>query len=121
MLSKVYSNVSMRVNNTMNTARRYWYSFLAMMSTVCMTLTPTLCAENQMNSIMMQMLDIIYTIARFIGIAILVYGIVSWILAMKDENADGQTRAIKYVVVGVALIAVKSFATPIVNSLMGGG
>jgi len=118
MLSKVYSNVSAYTSNAMTNARRYWYSFLAMMTTVSMTLTPTLCAENQMQAIMMQMLDIIYTIARFIGIAILVYGVVSWILAMKDENADGQTRAIKYVVVGVALIAVKSFATPIVNSLL---
>jgi len=118
MLSKVYSNVSAYTNHALTNARRYWYSFLAMMTTVSMTLTPTLCAESQMQTIMMQMLDIIYTIARFIGIAILVYGVVSWILAMKDENADGQTRAIKYVVVGVALIAVKSFATPIVNSLL---
>ena len=89
MLSKVYSNVTAYTSNAVTTARRYWYSFLAMMTTVSMTLTPTLCAENQMQTIMMQMLDIIYTIARFIGIAILVYGVVSSRREVRVDAVNG--------------------------------
>ncbi len=35
-----------------------------------------------------------------------------WILAMKDENAEGQSRAIRYAIVGVALVCFKAFAAP---------
>lgn len=105
-----------RVNAVMDNSRRRYYTFLAGLTTAAAVTAPTFCAPN-MKTIFNKMADIIYNIALYLGAAILLYALVSWIMAMKDENAEGQSRAIRYAVVGIALVCFKAFASPIINSV----
>lgn len=70
------------------------------------------------NGVFTQIMGILYDIAKFMGVGIVAYAIFSWILAMKDDNADGQSRAIRFLVVGIALTLLGTIAGPIVNSLL---
>lgn len=112
---KVYC-IGSRITDRMDLARRRWYTFLAGLTATALSVTPTLCAPS-MKSIFTKMANIIYDLALYMGAAILLYALVSWILAMKDENAEGQSRAIRYAIVGVALVCFKTFAGPIINSI----
>lgn len=105
-----------RVNAVMDSSRRRYYTFLAGLTTAAAVTAPTFCAPT-MKTIFNKMANIIYDIALYLGAAILLYALVSWILAMKDENAEGQSRAIRYAIVGVALVCFKAFAGPIINSV----
>ena len=51
--------------------------------------------------------DIIIKIAMYVGIALAVGGVFSLVLAYKDENAEGQSRAVRIIVVGGALIGLR--------------
>lgn len=105
-----------RVNAVMDSSRRRYYTFLAGLTTAAAATAPTFCAPS-MKEIFNKMANIIYDIALYLGAAILLYALVSWILAMKDENAEGQSRAIRYAIVGVALVCFKAFAGPIIISV----
>lgn len=107
-----------RVNAFMDRSRRRFYTYLACLTTAAAVTAPTFCATDQMVTIFNKMLDIIYKIALYLGGGILAFALVSWILAMKDENAEGQSRAIRYAVVGVALIAFKTLVGPILKSVI---
>lgn len=52
-------------------------------------------------------LDVIFKIALYIGIVLAVIGVVQFILAFKDDNAEQQSRGIRLAVIGTALIGVK--------------
>lgn len=52
-------------------------------------------------------LDVIFKIAFYIGIVIAIIGVVSFILAFKDDNAESQSRGVRLAVVGTALIGIK--------------
>ena len=106
-----------RFVSLMDRPRRSWYSFLAFLTTVTASAAPTLCAPT-MKGIFEEMVDIIKTIAQFTGAGILVFALVSWILAMKDENAEGQSRAIRNAVVGIALVTFGTLADPIIDMLL---
>ena len=108
--------IGSRVNRVVDASRRRYYTFLAALTTAAVSTSPTFCATS-MKEIFSKMADIIYDIALYLGAAILLYALVSWIMAMKDENAEGQSRAIRYAVVGVALVCFKTFAQPIINSV----
>lgn len=99
-----------------NSYNRWMMSIWVTGMVTCMSIDPTLCAPS-MSSIFTKMLDIIYEIAFYVGAVVVVMGIFNWVLAMKDENADGQSRAIKFVVIGIALVALKTLLKPIVDSL----
>lgn len=47
--------------------------------------------------------DIIIQIAFYIGAVLIIGGILSLLLAYKDENADAQSRAVRLIVIGGAL------------------
>lgn len=106
-----------RVNAVMDNSRRRYYTFLAGLTTAAAVIAPTFCAPANMKTIFNKMADIIYDIALYLGAAITLYALVSWILAMKDENAEGQSRAIRYAVVGIALVCFKTFASPIITAV----
>ena len=101
----------------MDAQRREWYTFLAAMTTAAASVVPTLCAPD-MKTIFLSMLEVVYNLALYVGIGILVFGLVKWFMAMQDENPEGQSRAIKQAVVGVALICFKTFVGPIINSVL---
>ena len=95
-------------------------SFVCGLSSV----SPTFCtssstssATNNMNALFSSMVNIICDIAFYIGAIIVVSGIFNWVLAQKDENADGQSRAIKFIVVGFVLVSLKFIVSPIIRSL----
>src|SRR5699024_1343203 len=48
--------------------------------------------------------DIIIQIAFYIGAVLIIGGILSLLLAYKDENADAQSRAVRLIVIGGALV-----------------
>ena len=110
--------ISGRVCSFFDSIHRRWTSFWAALMTGLMYVTPTLCATNTtMDAIFDEMVNILFTIARYVGAIIVVLGVFNWIMAQKDENADGQSRAIKFCVVGIALVALKTLVTPILNLL----
>lgn len=86
-------------------------------------LSPTLCngvgtnATDHMSGLFLQMVTIICQIAFWVGAIIVVGGIFSWLLAQKDENADAQSRAIKFIVVGMALCSLRFLVNPLISAL----
>lgn len=71
------------------------------------------------NATFTSIMDILYDIAKYMGIGIVAYAVFSWILSMKDDNADGQSRAIRFLVVGIVLAGLGTVAEPIINNLLG--
>lgn len=84
-------------------------------------IAPTFCGNipqgGNMKTLFTAMTDIIFTIAFYVGAIIIVGGIFNWIMAQKDENADSQSRAIKFIIVGFALCCLKVIVGPVINSL----
>ena len=83
------------------------------------SVSPTLCSNNRnyMGTLFNQMVDIVCNIAFYVGAIIIVGGIFNWVLAQKDENADGQSRSIKFIVCGFALTSLKFIVSPLITSL----
>lgn len=111
-------SLGQRFNAFMDRSRRSYYSFLALMTTATVSTAPTFCAAASMSSIFKSIAEIIYDIALYTGLGILLFALVSWILAMKDENAEGQSRAIRTAIVGIALVCFRTIGAPIINSLI---
>ncbi len=116
-LEKKEFGFGQRFHSFMDRSRRSWYSFLAFMTTAIASTAPTFCANATMATIFDKILNIVYDIALYSGLGIVAFGAVSWIMAMKDENAEGQSRAIRFVIVGIALVAAKSLIDPIFNAI----
>lgn len=87
--------------------RRFNALLLGMFSTL-LVMQPTMCVNFKtnlsMDSLMGGMGEIIIQIALYIGIFIIVSGVLQLLLAYKDDNAEGQTRAIRLLVIGIALV-----------------
>lgn len=66
-------------------------------------------------SIIGRVVGLITSIAMYIGIVLLAWGIVQLVLAFKNEDADSKSRAIMLIVVSVALIGLKPILTAILN------
>lgn len=102
-----------KLRNGLTTARRWYYSAMAALSVSLMTVTPTLCAPT-MEGIFTKLMDVLYDIFFWMGAVIVAVSVANWIVAMKDENADGQSRAIRFIVVGIVLVCLKSVLAPII-------
>lgn len=73
-----------------------------------LTVLPTTINTNlDLDSLFGGIVDIIIKIAMYVGIALAVGGVFSLVLAYKDENAEGQSRAVRIIVVGGALIGLR--------------
>lgn len=70
-------------------------------------LSTTINTNLDLNSLFGGVVDIIIQIAMYVGIALAVGGVFSLVLAYKDENAEGQSRAVRVIVVGGALIGLR--------------
>lgn len=51
--------------------------------------------------------DFICKVAFYIGAVVLVSGIFMFIFAYKDDNAESQSRAIRFAVIGAVLLGLK--------------
>ena len=69
-------------------------------------LSTTINTNLDLDSLFGGIVDIIIKIAMYVGIALAVGGVFSLVLAYKDENAEGQSRAVRIIVVGGALIII---------------
>ena len=88
--------------------RRFMTLMLSLYSTALVT-APTLCVKLAPSGVNMDALfgslaDIIIKLAFYVGILITVGAIFSLIFAYKDDNAEGQSRAVRLIVVGVMLV-----------------
>lgn len=72
-----------------------------------LTVFTTINTNLDLNSLFGGVVDIIIQIAMYVGIALAVGGVFSLVLAYKDENAEGQSRAVRIIVVGGALIGLR--------------
>ncbi|MGN0710254.1 MAG: hypothetical protein ACI4LO_00735 [Anaerovoracaceae bacterium] len=67
----------------------------------------TFCAPTT-DQVMKGVINIIFEVAKYVGIVLAVSGIFQLILAYKDDNADGQSRAVRLVVVALVLLGLKT-------------
>ena len=64
-----------------------------------------------------QILKTIFTIAGYIGVLLLVWGIVILVLAIRNEDADSKSRAVLFIVVAIALICLGALFGPVLQLL----
>lgn len=77
-------------------------AMLAPMGTFCVN------TNVDTNTVLTGVLDVIFDVARYVGIVLCVSGLFMLILAYKDDNADGQSRAVRLVVVSLVLLGLKT-------------
>lgn len=53
-------------------------------------------------------MDVVFQVAFYMGLVIAVIGVVSFIMAFKDDNAESQSRGIRLAIVGTALIGIET-------------
>lgn len=68
------------------------------------TMSVVMADEVTPEGILQALLDVIFTIASYIGILLLAWGGVMLILAIRNEDADSKSRAVMLIVVAIALI-----------------
>lgn len=61
-----------------------------------------------MEGVMGNVVGFMCSIARYIGIGLLVYGAIQLYMSFKDENPDGKIKAISFCVVAIGLISIKT-------------
>lgn len=95
-----------------NAPVRLYTAVMAYLTSALMVCAPSLAVTIKgnldMDTVFGNMADIIIKIAFYVGAMVVIGGIFQMVLAYKDDNADGQTRAIRLIVVGVALIGFES-------------
>ena len=113
------NQIASKLRYCLDTPNRLMIAAYAAMVTGMTSVAPAYCAgtNSMMNSLFTKMVDIICTIAFYVGAIIIVGGIFNWVLAQKDENADGQSRAIKFIVCGFALVALKTIVSPLISQM----
>lgn len=102
-----------KVRNTYEKGRGAMYGLAVAASSM---VVPMFC-NTTMDAVFKSIIGVILDIARYMGIGITAYAVISWLLAMKDDNADGQSRAIRFVVVGIALVASKTLLATVLSAM----
>ena len=69
--------------------------------------------EGETAQVVDNLVDQVITMMGYVGIVVCVIGVAKFALALKDENPDGQTRAVYYAIAGAVLIGIG----PIINGL----
>ena len=84
---------------------------LALMTAFVLSPAGTFCVQvNQgatVDGVLGGVMEIVFKIAFWVGAVLGVSGIFMLILAYKDDNADGQSRAVRLVVVALLLIGLQ--------------
>ena len=113
MCNQIAAKRSLRATaaEAFNSSFRKICALMSSLGCSAMLLTPTLCTINtnlSMENLFASMAGIIIKIAFYVGALLTIGGVFSLIVAYKDDNADGQTRAVRLIVVGVILVGFKS-------------
>lgn len=105
----------MKAKEVMNAPFRMLCAALLSLMTMVTSIAPTFCAKINstldMDTLFGNMAEIIIKIAFYAGAIIAIGGIFALILAYKDDNADGQTRAVRLIVVGLLLVGFRAVLT----------
>lgn len=109
------NTVKARFGKLSSAAYRNKMTACCALAAVLMVTTPAFCAGD-FDDVVTALVGFIYDLARVVGIVLAINGAFNWLLANKDENADGQSRGIKLVVVGLALVFMESLAAPILKA-----
>lgn len=107
-------NATDKVRSTYRKVRDVMLACLALAARY--VVVPMFC-DTTMDAVFKSIIGVILDIARYMGIGITAYAVISWLLAMKDDNADGQSRAIRFVVVGIALVASKTLLATVLSAM----
>ena len=90
---------------------RRFYMAMTALAISFMTIAPTFCPDPTydvnkltMDGIFSGMVNVITKIALYVGGLLAVGGLFSLVMAYKDDNADGQSRAVRLIVIGLVLI-----------------
>ena len=82
-----------------------------------MGIVPTAYADGATDA-MQKIINLVYTMFKYIGIVLALWGIGSLIMAFKNEDADSKTRAIMSLIVGVALVTLQALTKDLVKGLL---
>lgn len=97
-----------RAAEVVNAPVRNFCAAMSSLATAVMMSSATLCGKINtnldMDALFANMAGIVVKIAFYVGALIVVGGIFQLVLAYKDDNSDGQTRAVRLIVVGVILV-----------------
>ena len=114
------NSLGSKIRYYLNAPSRFMASVYAAFVAGMMSVSPVFCLSGNtgtMNALFSSMVNIVCNIAFYVGAIIIVSGIFNWVLAQKDENADGQSRAIKFIVCGFALVSLKVIVGPLLQNL----
>ena len=89
----------------------------ACIATAIAAATPIALAAPTADGLINAILNVIFTIAGYIGILLLVWGIVVLVLAIRNEDADSKSRAVLFIVVAIVLICLGSVFKPVMDVL----
>ena len=101
---------------TMNILKNIRNGALAL-STASVAMVPTAFARSDIgDGVVKAILDVVYSMAFYIGIILLAWAVVMLVLALKNEDADSKSRAIMLIAVSIALIGVGTLLAPILKA-----
>lgn len=106
--------VSTKAKEVMSAPFRMVSAAMFSCMTALMSVAPTLCNSVQINtnldldSLAGGMIGLIIKLASYVGLALAAGGVFSWLMAMKDDNSEGQSRAIRLIFIGGALMGLRA-------------
>ena len=83
---------------------------------VVTTLLP-FAAEPTPEGIINALLTTIFNIAKWIGILLLAWGIITLVLAIRNEDADSKSRAVLFIIVAIVLICLGSVFSGVLDAI----
>ena len=90
-------------------------AILASASAVSLTAGAVAFAEPDTKSIMVKVVEITLTLFRYVGIVLMVWGIGSLVLALKNDDPDSKVKAIWLIVVSAVLIVLKTLVQAVLG------
>ena len=96
--------------DAINAPVRKLNAFILSMTAAFIATVPAFCGPDavDMDTLYENIIELICTLARYVGGVMLAYGIWQLIGAIREQNGEAQTRAVTFTFSGVALIALKS-------------
>lgn len=83
-----------------------------------MSVMPVWCiGDIDIYSIVGKILGYGFTVVGFVGVFLLFFGAVQWIMAFKNEDAESKNRAAVLVVISIVLIALKTLLSPLFTEI----
>lgn len=112
-MEKAVTNVTEKKSNKKQALKMMAVRAATVAACAAMCLAQTGLCSADTNTIVENLVAQVIVMMGYVGIVVCVIGVAKFALAMKDENPDGQTRAVYYAIAGAILIGIK----PIISGL----